>query len=119
MKHGGITTADSYERYLMKDGKCHNATVVIAIASVVYTKPGNVTELQMALLEQPVAINIDAAHASFDFYSSGVYYELECSKKPHDINHTVLAVGFGTLDGEDYWIIENSCPVTGATQATC
>ena len=110
IKHGGIATSDSYGPYLMEDGKCHfaNATIGTTIASYVHTKPGNETDLQLALYEQPVAVNIDASHDSFGFYSSGVYYEPKCGNKPDDLDHAVLAVGYGTLDGQDYWIVKNS-----------
>ncbi|XP_065192926.1 digestive cysteine proteinase 1-like [Sycon ciliatum] len=113
IKHGGIATAESYGPYLMQDGKCHfsNATVGTTITGYVHTKPFNQTDLLMALLEQPIAVNIDASHDSFGFYSSGVYYEPKCGDQPDDLDHAVLAVGYGTLDGEDYWIVKNSWSV--------
>ncbi|MCE2196962.1 C1 family peptidase, partial [Streptococcus thermophilus] len=49
---------------------------------------------------------VDAGHLSFQLYRSGVYYEPNC--KPRSINHGVLAVGYGTESGTDYWIIKNS-----------
>ena len=33
---------------------------------------------------------------SFSFYSSGVYYDKNCGNKPEDLDHAVLAVGYGT-----------------------
>lgn len=32
---------------------------------------------------------------SFVFYSSGVYYEAQCGNTPDDLDHAVLAVGYG------------------------
>lgn len=35
-------------------------------------------------------------------------YDGNCSSNPDDIDHAVLIVGYGSEDGEDYWIVKNS-----------
>ncbi|KAG8449845.1 hypothetical protein GDO86_016496 [Hymenochirus boettgeri] len=54
----------------------------------------------------PVSVGIDAGLSSFQFYSKGIYYDKDC--KAADINHAVLAVGYGIQKKAKYWIIKNS-----------
>lgn len=54
------------------------------------------------------SVAVDASSIGFQYYTSGIYYDLECSKS--NLNHAVLIVGYGTDTdtGMDYWIIKNS-----------
>mmetsp|Transcript_8008 Transcript_8008/g.7508 ORF Transcript_8008/g.7508 Transcript_8008/m.7508 type:complete len:109 (+) Transcript_8008:813-1139(+) len=57
----------------------------------------------------PVSVAFQVA-SDFHDYSSGIYTSADCGTEPGDVNHAVLAVGFGydeDLDME-YWIIKNS-----------
>lgn len=99
---------------------------------------GDAEALKLALYKNgPVAVSIDASHKSFVFYSHGVYYEPACGEftslvcidftattvflclklaacvffsgnTTDDLDHAVLAVGYGSLNGEPYWLIKNS-----------
>lgn len=44
----------------------------------------------------------------FSFYKSGVYSSADCGTTTKDVNHAVLATGYGVQDGKKYWNIKNS-----------
>ena len=41
-------------------------------------------------------------------YKKGVYQSKSCKGGQMDVNHAVLAVGYGTENGVDYWLVKNS-----------
>ncbi|XP_030639656.1 cathepsin S [Chanos chanos] len=53
----------------------------------------------------PISVAIDATRPQFILYRSGVYSDPTCTQ---NVNHGVLAVGYGTLGGHDYWLVKNS-----------
>jgi len=68
---------------------------------------GSESALQNAVVYRgPVSVAIDASNMSFQLYKSGVYYEPKCSST--NLDHGVLAVGYGTGTSGDYWIVKNS-----------
>jgi len=108
IKNKGIDTEKSYP-YTARDGRCSYSKNAIGatMSKVVAIKSGSEASLQSALAtEGPVAVGIDASHFSFQFYSSGVYNERRCSTQ--QLDHGVTAVGYGTEDGKDYWLVKNS-----------
>merc|ERR1712060_793016 len=64
----------------------------------------NEQAMMSALNQQPVSIAIEADKSVFQLYKSGVLSGL-CGAK---LDHGVLAVGYGTEDGKDYWKVKNS-----------
>lgn len=109
MKHGGIAYEEEYGPYLMADGYCHYNETKNRVEIFEYYNVTGEESLKLALFSRgAVAVNIDASHRSLSFYQSGVYYEPECKKSPMDLDHAVLAVGWGTLGGHPYWIVKNS-----------
>jgi len=111
IKHGGIPTEDSYGPYLGQDGYCHvnKSEMGLKIKSWVNVTSGDVDALKVAIASHgPVSVAIDASHKSLSFYSNGVYYENECNNDVAGLDHAVLAVGYGELNGEKYWLVKNS-----------
>ncbi|XP_067399459.1 digestive cysteine proteinase 1-like [Emydura macquarii macquarii] len=110
-KHGGLPSAESYGPYIGQNGYCrYNASQLLArLTGYVNIPPGNVTAMKAAVFKRgPVAVSIDASAKSFLFYASGVYHEPRCGNTSSSLNHAVLAVGYGVLQGESYWLIKNS-----------
>eukprot|EP00934_Nitzschia_sp_Nitz4_P006446 Nitzschia sp. Nitz4//scaffold382_size14485//43//1292//NITZ4_008933-RA/size14485-snap-gene-0.12-mRNA-1//1//CDS//3329549908//6436//frame0 len=64
-----------------------------------------VEALMEALVFQPVSVGIEADQRSFQLYKSGVYDDPECGTT---LDHGVAAVGYGTEDGVDYFLVRNS-----------
>nr|XP_054922434.1 procathepsin L-like isoform X2 [Dermacentor andersoni] len=54
----------------------------------------------------PVAVAVDATHDDFFQYDQGIYTNPFCSTS--DVNYGLLIVGYGTVNGIDYWICKNS-----------
>lgn len=111
MKHGGIATTETYGAYMGMNGLCHlnESQLVARVRSYTNVTSGDGEALRLALFKHgPVAVSIDAAHRSFVFYSHGVYYEPACGNTTKDLDHAVLAVGYGVLQGEPYWLVKNS-----------
>lgn len=66
------------------------------------------TDLQIALFEHgPISVAFNVMD-DFVEYESGIYSNSTCANGPMDVNHAVVAVGYGTENGIDYWIIKNS-----------
>uniref|UniRef100_A0A672J325 Cathepsin L.1 n=1 Tax=Salarias fasciatus TaxID=181472 RepID=A0A672J325_SALFA len=105
---GGIDTEDTYP-YEAEDGKCryNPANVGATCTGYVDVKQGDEDALLEAVATVgPVSVAIDASQLSFQLYESGVYNEPGCSSS--ELDHGVLAVGYGSDNGKDYWLVKNS-----------
>ncbi|XP_022894691.1 low-temperature-induced cysteine proteinase-like isoform X3 [Olea europaea var. sylvestris] len=106
IRNGGIDTEEDYP-YKGYDDKCDqyrkNARVV-SIDSYEDVAPYNEKALKKAVANQPVSISMEGSGIDFQLYESGIF----TGKCGTSLDHGVNAVGYGTEDGLDYWIIRNS-----------
>jgi len=104
----GIDTEESYP-YEETDDDCqfNNATIGADSSGFVNIRPYSDDDLMKAIATVgPISVAIDTSSELFTYYSGGIYNRKRCS--PENLDHGVLAVGFGTELGHDYWIIKNS-----------
>ncbi|VDN09100.1 unnamed protein product [Dibothriocephalus latus] len=95
--------------YASFDGVCrYRPDLIVAnITGYVELPEGDEVGLQRAVATKgPVSVGIDASEPGFQSYSHGVYVSKTCTAA--GIDHGVLAIGYGTEDGQDYWLVKNS-----------
>jgi C1A family cysteine protease len=106
----GLPTEDNYpytSGTTGSSGTCESGhTFVSGSAPKSYTDvtPGSVDAMASAVAQQPVSIAIQANQRDFQMYQSGVLTGT-CGQR---LDHGVLNVGYGTMDGVDYWKVKNS-----------
>lgn len=106
INNGGIDTEDDYP-YKSRDGRCDsyrkNAHVV-SIDGYEDVPVNDENALKKAVAKQPVSVAIEGSGRAFQLYESGIFSG-SCGL---DLDHGVTAVGYGSENGKDYWIVRNS-----------
>jgi len=100
----GITDEASYP-YKARDGTCLKKTAVVHIKGYHDVPSGQEAQLMPALDINPVSVAIEADQTCFQFYAGGILDNPACGEQ---LDHGVLAVGYGTEGNQDYWIVKNS-----------
>lgn len=105
---GGISLESDYPYEGVKNTCRSGLNQRKNISNLIFQKNPNYDEevMQEALINYgPIVVFFDIAHESFMRYSSGIYYDPECSQ---ETNHVGLLVGYGSDNGADFWIVKNS-----------
>ncbi|OWZ21626.1 Papain-like cysteine protease C1 [Phytophthora megakarya] len=101
--HGGICSEDEYE-YKAKAQVCRKCESVVKVTGFQDVNPQDEHALKVAVSQQPVSVAIEADQKAFQFYKAGVF-NLTCGTR---LDHGVLAVGYGTDNGQKFWKVKNS-----------
>jgi len=113
IKNKGIETEPNYpyksgttQQNEECDSKLESSPTHVTVDGWTMIKPGTVDDLKATLhAVGPIAIGVKAEQ--MQFYSSGIDV-CETPTSTNEIDHGVLLVGYGSKDGDDYWIIKNS-----------
>jgi len=104
--NGGVCTESAYP-YTATKGTCKGTscgTKYAAPKSFTDVNKNDANALMSALNKQPVSVAIEADQSTFQLYKSGVL-TASCGT---NLDHGVLAVGYGTDAGKNYWTVKNS-----------
>jgi len=118
--NGGLM--DNAFKYVMANGLCTEAAYPYTAKSSLDCKASSCSvspnskitgytdvkstenNLGAAVDMQPISVAIEADQSGFQMYKSGVF----CGICGTNLDHGVLAVGYGTDSGTDYWKVKNS-----------
>jgi len=95
--------------YTAADGTCKKTCKVAATIKSFTDVPANSeTALMTAIVATPVSVAVEADQNSFQLYTTGVM-DAACGTQ---LDHGVLAVGYGTDAAKDYYKVKNSWGAT-------
>lgn len=101
----GIESESDYPFTLKRKGCNYNSKkVVVKNQGYAAVQVNNTNQLKAALAQQPVIVGIEADQTVFQFYKAGVITH-GCGSM---LDHAVNAVGYGTFNGNDAFIVKNS-----------
>jgi hypothetical protein len=111
LEGAGSCSEKSYP-YKAVDGTCTQSSCSLSIPKGGVTGyktvggffGGTEADLMSAVQQNPVSIAVEADQSAFQRYSSGIL----SSGCGTNLDHGILAVGYGSQSGTDYWLVKNS-----------
>lgn len=103
IRQGGNMLENDYP-YEAAKGTCQTHSIVKTITKYSDVSQNSESQLENFLAVGPVSVAIEADENTFQFYNGGVLTG-QCGQ---NLDHGVLAVGYGTDGGTRYWKVKNS-----------
>jgi len=107
IQRSGVCSEKDYV-YTARDGQCKDSqcTPVVQPGQLaVYINVTDEKAMLEALVMGPVSVLVEADRAAFQFYHGGILNDASCGTQ---IDHAILATGYGTENGVNYWNLKNS-----------
>ena len=94
--------------YTAKDGSCQYDSLShtgVDVSGYSWVTADSSSQTKAAIAKQPISVSIEADRYVFQLYSSGVFDSTSCGTS---LDHAVALVGYGTENGQDYYLLRNS-----------
>jgi C1A family cysteine protease len=101
-------TGETDYKYTASNGTCKDTQHPIRnhhTSDFIAVPQNSPAALKAEIVNGPVSVAIEADQPVFQFYNGGVIKPADCGKQ---LDHAVLAIGYGTEAGQDYFLIRNS-----------
>jgi cathepsin L len=104
-KHGQeLETAYPYTARTEKC-KADSSKGKVDVSKIASVQARSVDQLKAAIAAGPTSVTVEADRTVFQHYTSGVMDSTACGTS---LDHAITAVGYGTENGEEYYIVRNS-----------
>jgi C1A family cysteine protease len=102
-------------QYTAKDGTCETdaAKGKVLVTQIHEVEAKSIDQLKAAIAQGPVSVTIEADQTVFQMYKNGIFDSVACGT---ELDHAVTAVGYGSEDGKDFYIVRNSWGATWGEQ---
>jgi len=77
----------------------------VKVSSIASVPASSIDQLKAAIAKGPVSVTVEADNSVFQSYTSGVLDSKACGT---NLDHAITAVGYGTENGLDYYLVRNS-----------
>ena len=93
--------------YLARDEPCKfvSSEGKVKVSKINDVPERSVEQLKAAIAKGPVSVTIEADTTEFGHYTSGIFDTEACGT---NLDHAVTAVGYGSENGQDFYIVRNS-----------
>jgi len=106
-QHGQTTEAEyPYTSGAGQSGSClQKGKPAVYVSSYTNVPRNSAKQLLAAIAQGPVSVTVEADTATFQGYTGGILNSAKCGT---NLDHAITAVGYGTKDGQSYYIVRNS-----------